>query len=178
METIEDKGWYVLNGTTRGDEEGEYTYVGKGNTVIDYCITNQRGWEEVEKFEVQEGIDSDHLPLCIYVGEEEREKEEEKKKTRTVISWTDEDKDTYLEKLKEWDRLALREMSVEEEWEELKKAIHNAMTKKESVVKEKKIGQWKWGDKECSKSKNQVKKKYRKWKRGKGTKEEYTEKRK
>lgn len=33
------KGWYILNGKTEGDWEGEFTYVGaRGCSVIDYAI--------------------------------------------------------------------------------------------------------------------------------------------
>lgn len=43
VEWVQEKGWYILNGTTVGDWDGEYTYVGaRGNTVIDYAIMYTR----------------------------------------------------------------------------------------------------------------------------------------
>lgn len=36
---VKENGWGILNGCTRGDEEGEYSFTeGKGNTVIDYAM--------------------------------------------------------------------------------------------------------------------------------------------
>jgi len=40
---IQEKGWYILNGTTRGDWEGEFTYAGaRGSSVIDYIMVNEK----------------------------------------------------------------------------------------------------------------------------------------
>jgi len=37
------KGWYILNESTKGDWDGEYTYIDyKDSTVIDYVIVNKR----------------------------------------------------------------------------------------------------------------------------------------
>ena len=34
---VEERGWYILSGTKKGDEEGEYTYIRwNAGTVIDY----------------------------------------------------------------------------------------------------------------------------------------------
>lgn len=42
---MEEKGWSLFNGNIKGDEDGEFTQGGKGNTVIDYVM----GSEEVRK---------------------------------------------------------------------------------------------------------------------------------
>lgn len=43
IEWMQEKGWYILNGTCRGDWDGEYTYVGaRGDTVIDYVFVNEQ----------------------------------------------------------------------------------------------------------------------------------------
>lgn len=35
LDCIEERGWSILNGNIRGDEEGEWTFTGgRGNTVI------------------------------------------------------------------------------------------------------------------------------------------------
>jgi len=37
------KSWYILNESTKGDWDGEYTYIDyKDSTVIDYVIVNKR----------------------------------------------------------------------------------------------------------------------------------------
>jgi len=42
LDWIQRKGWYIMNGTTESDWNGEFTYVGaRGNTVIDYVIINE-----------------------------------------------------------------------------------------------------------------------------------------
>lgn len=51
----------ILNGTTEGDKEGNYTYVGpRGGSVIDYVIVNEKGQENIRQyFRVGERVDSD-----------------------------------------------------------------------------------------------------------------------
>jgi hypothetical protein len=56
----------VLNGNKQGDEEGEWTYIGRrGETVIDYGIVNEEAWERVEEFKVGERAESDHLEIAL-----------------------------------------------------------------------------------------------------------------
>jgi hypothetical protein len=39
-----------LNGNKQGEEEGKWTYIGsRGETVIDYGIVNEEGWERVPR---------------------------------------------------------------------------------------------------------------------------------
>ncbi|KAJ3649260.1 hypothetical protein Zmor_021013 [Zophobas morio] len=64
-ELIEEGGWEVLNGVKEGDEEGEFTWIGKrGESVIDYVIVNGLAEEEVETFKI-ERVDSDPMPLEV-----------------------------------------------------------------------------------------------------------------
>ncbi|XP_024887566.1 trichohyalin-like [Temnothorax curvispinosus] len=66
LEFIEERGCMILNGGTKGDEEGEYTYTGgRGEIVIDYIIGDEEVREKVERLEVGERIDSDHHPLIL-----------------------------------------------------------------------------------------------------------------
>ena len=61
---IGNKGWVILNGNAKGDEEGEFTFIGaRGNSVIDYIIVNDRMWENLIKFKVEDSVDSDHAPV-------------------------------------------------------------------------------------------------------------------
>lgn len=56
----------MLNGNYRGDEEGEWTYVGeRGNSVIDYVIGDNRTRERIIEFRVEDRIDSDHRPITV-----------------------------------------------------------------------------------------------------------------
>lgn len=55
-----------MNGTSEGDREGEYTYVGaRGNSVIDYVFVNEVGYNIVNNFKVGERVESDHMPLIV-----------------------------------------------------------------------------------------------------------------
>lgn len=63
---MEQRGWDVLNGNIERDENEEFTYVGsRGNSVIDYVVTNLETRNEIRSFKVGERIESDHLPLII-----------------------------------------------------------------------------------------------------------------
>ena len=39
---IGEVGWFICNGNSRGDEEGEVSFTGKGDTVIDYILAEER----------------------------------------------------------------------------------------------------------------------------------------
>lgn len=55
-----------------GNWEGEFTYVGyRGNTVIDYVMTNEKVYDK--EFKIDGGVDSDHMPMnVVREGEEGR----------------------------------------------------------------------------------------------------------
>lgn len=57
---LEELGWEIMNGGMKEDEEGEFTYTGKGETVIDYAIGNEETRKKVERLVVEEKMDSDH----------------------------------------------------------------------------------------------------------------------
>lgn len=85
MNWIQEIGWYILNGATTGDWEGEFTYVeAKGSAVIDYVIMNKKMHEKIGKFRIGKRMDSDHMLFEVMVEESKgREKrEEERNKTR------------------------------------------------------------------------------------------------
>ncbi|XP_070522382.1 uncharacterized protein [Cardiocondyla obscurior] len=68
---LEEAGWGIVNGCTRGDEEGEWTYVGgRGKTVIDYVISNVESKGKIVEMNVGEEVDSDHLPLIVKIKRE------------------------------------------------------------------------------------------------------------
>lgn len=76
LETVEDRGWMVLNGEKYGDEDGEWTYEKNGNkSVIDLGIANIEAWDRIEKFKVQCRTDSDHQPITIRIRGEKKKGE-------------------------------------------------------------------------------------------------------
>jgi exonuclease III len=75
VEFIKERGWWILNGGIRGDEEGNWTYTGgRGESVIDVILVNEEMEEDVESLEIGEQVDSDHHPVIIRLKEEERKK--------------------------------------------------------------------------------------------------------
>lgn len=80
IDRIQSKGWYILNGTTEGDWEGEYTYVGaRGSTVIDYVFVNENMYDRIQKFKIGDRVDSDHMPMEVMLDRDAvtRKQEEE-----------------------------------------------------------------------------------------------------
>ncbi|EZA46548.1 hypothetical protein X777_00046, partial [Ooceraea biroi] len=72
---LEEKGWVLFNGNTKGDERGECTFTGgKGCTVIDYIIGDREIRESVIEMRVADKMDSDHQPVEVRIkGEVSRE---------------------------------------------------------------------------------------------------------
>lgn len=67
----------ILNGTIKGNEEEEYTFIGgRGDTVIDYVVENREVKERIIKIKIGDRVDSDHQPVEITMekGEESRER--------------------------------------------------------------------------------------------------------
>ena len=71
LKVTEETGWFILNGNIEGEEEGECTenaYAGaRGESVIDYVLTDEGGKEGTERMEVRERVDSDHFPLIVSI---------------------------------------------------------------------------------------------------------------
>lgn len=76
VEFLEERGWMIYNGATRGDEKREFTFTGgKGNTVIDYVIRNR---EVKERLRIGDSVDSDHHPVEVTLRGTDRERGREK----------------------------------------------------------------------------------------------------
>ncbi|KAJ8672194.1 hypothetical protein QAD02_003453 [Eretmocerus hayati] len=66
LRTIEDAGLLTLNRNFTGDEGGNYTYTRtRGNTVIDYAISNLERLEKIKEMKFGQRTKSDHMPLEI-----------------------------------------------------------------------------------------------------------------
>jgi len=75
VDFLEERGWGIMNGSTRGDKQGEYTFSGgTGNTVIDYVMGNEEVRDRVRSLRVEDKIDSDHHPVVVQMkGRKERD---------------------------------------------------------------------------------------------------------
>ncbi|XP_020298257.1 uncharacterized protein LOC109862594 [Pseudomyrmex gracilis] len=152
---IEEMGWTIWNGDTRGDEEGEWTYTGgRGESVIDYVIGEAWLKDEVERMVVEDKVDSDHQPVVVWVrikgSKRKRARNENEGKKMKRIRWTEEGSQQLEEEMEKREE---REKKVEEEWEEMKKLIGRVF--KGIDGEEKKNGK-RWWDEECREKKKRV----------------------
>lgn len=96
IEIIWKQGWYILNGSMEGDEEGEFTFVaGTGQSVIDYAVTNIEGLDRVERFEVGERTESDHMPIRCELKYKASKDSNRKEKEKEIVKWDEESKRVY-----------------------------------------------------------------------------------
>lgn len=88
LKLTEDRGWHILNGQVAGDYNGELTYVGKRSaSVIDYAIVNTVTMQKIRRFRVEDGVESDHLPLGVELeGYMERDEREVERRKRVVTN--------------------------------------------------------------------------------------------
>lgn len=64
---------YVLNGAMEGNWEEPFTYVGyRGNTIIDYVMTNETVYDKVKEFKIDGEVDLDHMSMIVIREGEER----------------------------------------------------------------------------------------------------------
>lgn len=65
---IGERGWHIMNGCTKGDEQGEWTYMDRtGTSVIDYVLGHEDTREMVDRLVVEDRIDSAHQPITIWI---------------------------------------------------------------------------------------------------------------
>lgn len=77
----------IMNRCTKGDEEGDYMYLGgRGSAVINYIIKNEEMEEAQEEIEIKEMLGFDHLPL-VYKWKHNEEEKEIQVKEKEVIVW-------------------------------------------------------------------------------------------
>ncbi|EZA59688.1 hypothetical protein X777_16573, partial [Ooceraea biroi] len=190
---IQEKGWHILNGKTKGDWEGEYTYIGaRGNSVIDYVIVNDFIKDRIEEFNIEERVDSDHTPLKVRIQlteeeEEERRGAEEKKNeteeaedgSRKYVCWDEEVRRIYNElteeeeEEEEVDKDAGCE-TTEAKWRKLKdRVLESLVYKKIGKGRKRNMGYKDWWNKDCTRKKREVKRNYRRWRGETRTKEEF-----
>lgn len=143
LEMTEEKGWSILNGNTEGDEKGEWTYVGaRGNSVIDYAITNVMARDEIKKFKVEERIESDHMPLKVeLIATTERQEKQEEEEWREKRIWTEEGSQKYREQIKtiSFEKIEVNEM-IEEMIEKLKGSLQERNKDQEMENRKQQIG--------------------------------------
>ena len=75
LNLIGETGWFISNGNARGDEEGEITFTGRCDTVIDYILAEERIRSLMVKVEVGNGIGSEHFPVVATLRWESKKRD-------------------------------------------------------------------------------------------------------
>lgn len=128
-----EEGWGIMNEAKEGDGEGEMTFTGgRGETMIDYVIGNRPAWENVERLEVGDEVESDHQSVTVWMGEVEEQGRKRDKEEEEWVDWSEEAREEFRRKTEEWKRKGRR---IESEVEELLEGI-----KERILVKRKKKG--------------------------------------
>lgn len=102
VDWLDDIGLLILNGRTKGDEEGEMTFVGKmGTSVNDLCAVSYDTLNLINKFQVENEIYSDHLPISLELGINENTDRATELKLLPKLIWRNEREREYRSKLDE-----------------------------------------------------------------------------
>ncbi|XP_053989926.1 uncharacterized protein LOC128882360 [Hylaeus volcanicus] len=161
-----------MNGDVTGDEEGEFTYTGNGESVIDYVLGNEETRVRTVRLVVEEKVESDHQPVVVWIegGKGEDGKRWRRKKGgKGKKGWWIEDR------RKEFGEGFVgqegRGKEVEEVWGELKREVLQVLEKMEKNYNRKE-GRDAW-DEEWKKKKNIAEEELKKWKREGGSGESF-----
>ncbi|XP_054015956.1 golgin subfamily A member 6-like protein 24 [Hylaeus anthracinus] len=165
-------GWGIMNGDVTGDEEGEFTYTGNGESVTDYVLGNEETRVRTVRLVVEEKVESDHQPVVVWIeggkgedGKRWRRREEGRGKKGW---WTEDRRKEFGEGFvgKEG-----REKEVEEVWGELRREVLQVLEKMEKKYNRKE-GRDAW-DEGWKKKKNIAEEELKKWKRERGSGESF-----
>ncbi|XP_059217473.1 uncharacterized protein LOC131994683 [Stomoxys calcitrans] len=96
LEFCNDNNLVILNGQTKGDEDGNFTFVSTvGESVNDICAMSSSLLQYVDNFAVEENIWSDHLPISLKMKFNINGTVTNRLKLLPKLSWKDNDKNNY-----------------------------------------------------------------------------------
>lgn len=171
LEFCEEIGGVIKNGNINGDWEGKETYIGNENSsVLDIVVEIESGGESViETMKINPRIESDHLPVEIYLkGRKERtgkEKENRGKKEKEYrLVWSEQKELEYGAKMEERGRdIAKGKMSIQERWDRLKENIWEVGREMKLVKIIKGEEGWKENDEDIREQKKKMWKALKQW---------------
>ena len=169
LELLGEAGWFIYNGNLEGDTEGEITFAGIGETVIDYILAEEGIIRMLDRMEVGNAIGSDHFPViatlkCGKWRRERRRKEGVAEKRAKMGKWGEEKIRKYMERMEE-------EKVENEDGGGVDNFLSKMITRTEKIVEEirpkaEETGVKRgWWDGECVECKERVKLNLKKWKR-------------
>ncbi|UYV71893.1 hypothetical protein LAZ67_9000960 [Cordylochernes scorpioides] len=110
LDFLEDNSLTIVNGRSRGDKDGDFTYISeRGSSTIDYCILSQGSLQILLDFKVDDQLYSDHHPLVLTIkGQNFNEKKTKREDYNiTRYRWSADGLATFKMKLEE-----LREKNI------------------------------------------------------------------
>ncbi|UYV77568.1 hypothetical protein LAZ67_15001565 [Cordylochernes scorpioides] len=110
LDFLEDNSLTIVNGSSRGDKDGDFTYISeRGSSTIDYCILSQGSLQILLDFKVDDQLYSDHHPLVLTIkGQNFNEKKTKREDYNiTRYRWSADGLAMFKMKLKE-----LREKNI------------------------------------------------------------------
>ena len=156
LEFCEDENLFILNGSTKGDENGEFTYMATmGDSVNDICAVSCEILHNIQRFEVVKMPKPDHFPIQL-TFQVQSDLTDKPMQLLPKLRWKDKFKDQYQKAL----TTNLRDLkSVKQEIElkdieETIKKSSNFPCKIQSFESHQK-----WFDRECSTARKNVFKK-------------------
>ncbi|XP_039311154.1 uncharacterized protein LOC120359015 [Solenopsis invicta] len=184
LDLVGEIGGNIINGTTKGDKLGEYTYVGeRGSSVIDYVVVSENCRDIVNDLVIVGRPDSDHMPLVLEMKNNigrKKKKDMKKEEEGEIYRWREEDIVEYKERTeeKEEEEEVITEESIEDKWKVLKELVLKSMVKvKTKGGARKKLGFKEWWNRSCTRRKRLVHRVYDNWRKGKLSRERYIEER-
>lgn len=165
LDFIKERGWFIMNGNTEGDERGEWTYTGaRGESVIDYVLGDEELAEEVTRVEIGGKVDSDHHPIVVQLegGEETRRAERRQSGRVNRGIWDEAGKERFRQKL---ERVKWNRDVVQETMSEMEEKIRNILRETGEEIRGVKKGGIGWWDEECAIKKKKLKWVLKKWRR-------------
>ncbi|XP_075157502.1 uncharacterized protein LOC142230757 [Haematobia irritans] len=136
LEFCTDNNLLILNGLTKGDEDGEFTYIGPtGQSVNDICAISQEILNQVKEFEVEDKTWSDHLPIKLLIKISTENIHETSLKLLPKLYWRDLDKEIYQTKLNENIHKIL-DININPNLDDLAEIIYNSAKKQNNGKKD------------------------------------------
>lgn len=100
IEFCDGYGFVILNGRTKGDNEGEFTYVSKmGCSVIDTCCIRGDWLACIESFEVAGKIFTQHMPISVTAKIGIKPQEVQRPNLLPKLIWNESLRNQYNQKL-------------------------------------------------------------------------------
>lgn len=161
---IKEREWVVMNGSTRGDEDEEWTFVGeRGKSVINYVDVGEGNRKKEWGMEVGGRVVSGLMPIVVKVeGSRGKKKWNEKEREELRGVWTEEGIQKFREEYS--DVVISEEEGVERKCGNMRKKIRVGLENAEQVRE--KIGRNGWWDEECRESKQKLEEELKRWKEG------------